>query len=1595
MSSNNYKVKNGLESPLVNIIPMSQTGAPTTGTWVKGDSIKDVNGKIYHCTTAGTPGTWEAGNLFSRTSTTITPINVNDSLDLGTGVVKTGEVDLNIGVSAPAWAEGKLFYDNVNKCPAYYNEVSTITHQVGQEAFVRCSNKTGSTIVNGSVVYISGADVVNDLPQITLARSDEYNTSRMIGVATHNIDTDTYGYVTSFGNVNDVNTSAYTAGDIIYLSPTSAGTFTKTRPTGGNFIIKVGIVTKISATVGRIFVSINPTEYTIEALQKLGWSSIDLPNLSFNNSNRTLTITPSNTDFHLYQYGIKYTKTSDSLQIPNTEGMYHIYYDLEVLQYILNPTPAQEISIIENNPRVAKIYWDVTNQKAQYFGYNLHKMDMSTATQSYIHKVFATRYLDGLAPTDIVADGSGDVTTHAQFGVGSGNIISSDITTDTPTITSTTGLIIRYLGGTSGTPTIRGNTNAGYSVLTAGTGRLAYNYLTGGNWTLAEVTNGDYVLYHVLAINSNTVNERVFSFVGIAQYASVALAQAGALTELGTLRGIGILPTEVKAIASFIFQTSNTYANAVKARIRSIDANNKFIDWRASQILASSGSGSSATSIFSDSVFQIYDNLAPTKTFQFLADNITAGNNRIITVPDRSFILNDIRTTTTTNLTGYTKGNGANISAVTTIPIGDGGTGQTTALAAREALGAQIAFHGLENDTAFTISYNEGTRVLSVVYSANAFVWINGVKYTKTVTDTMTAHANTTGMYYYYYDTSGTLVGSASPWDILSSAQLASVYYNATTAKGVLWDEEHPGPSGMSPAAHRYDHLTRGSQAVTYPIPSGYTLNSAGLTNLQYALASGTMYDEDHVVTTTLKAKTDLKRIYYRSGNPGAWVWNDTTTSGILDDATNIYYNQLNGSTWQLTPISSNNTWVNYYLIMSPENTIWQTAAVMGQATYGSLALAQAENPVTAIAGLTNLTDEFVYVYRMTYRRVSGSSPSNAQLASVQILTGQLNSLSASGVTPTDHNALTNLTVGDVHTQYVLLNGRAGSQIVYGGNAASENLTLSSTSDVTKGKIFFGVAQQTYFDGANNYLGLNTTTAAARLHVAESITTSPRGIMSSQHNAGTDGARLHLRKSRGTNVTPLTIVTGDMIGRLVGSAYDGTSYIEMASIDVMSTGTIGTNRVPTEIVFNTATDASPSVVTEVMRIKADQTVKIGSSSAMLKRVSGVLSDASAGTDYEAPVTKGNLTAGTNKISIGGTGTGAVIGTGVTVDVAESNLTLGNMGGSVGVTRGGTGVTTIAQGDIVYGSATNTMLALSKSTTANSFLKNSGTTNNPAWSTVNTTDLVTAVNGLLKGNGTSVAVASAGSDYQAPLTNPVTGTGTSGQIVLFNGTSTVTGDSDLTYDSTNNRLGIGISPTAHLHLQAGSTSASSAPIKLTTGTAMTNPEDGAIEYHSSHLYFTISSTRYQLDQQSPAWVNSQSRVYVRGSGAAISVSAGVDTKITYNTEDLDSLTEFDPVTNFRFTATTTGRYMITAKVEWKTPTTSYGENRDLKIIKNGNVTVETVSAYHSSDSALDITQDINIQVQLVANDYIEIFGNATDDTQIYRVSKTNLAITRIA
>jgi len=81
------------------------------------------------------------------------------------------------------------------------------------------------------------------------------------------------------------------------------------------------------------------------------------------------------------------------------------------------------------------------------------------------------------------------------------------------------------------------------------------------------------------------------------------------------------------------------------------------------------------------------------------------------------------------------------------------------------------------------------------------------------------------------------------------------------------------------------------------------------------------------------------------------------------------------------------------------------------------------------------------------------------------------------------------------------------------------------------------------------------------------------------------------------------------------------------------------------------------------------------------------------------------------------------GTPSTSLLKAASITMG-WAGTLSVTRGGTGLSSFNQGDLIYANATNTLMALAKNTTSTTYLSNTGTSNNPAWSQVNLSNGVT-------------------------------------------------------------------------------------------------------------------------------------------------------------------------------------------------------------------------------------------------------------------------------
>ena len=126
---------------------------------------------------------------------------------------------------------------------------------VARNLEVEVRNQSGSTIAAGSIVYISGA--TGNKPLITLAQANnDANSAQTIGFVKTSIANNGTGFVIVRGELENIDTSALTEGVQLYLSPTTAGTWTTTKPSAPQHLVYVGIVIRSHPTLGVILVAV-------------------------------------------------------------------------------------------------------------------------------------------------------------------------------------------------------------------------------------------------------------------------------------------------------------------------------------------------------------------------------------------------------------------------------------------------------------------------------------------------------------------------------------------------------------------------------------------------------------------------------------------------------------------------------------------------------------------------------------------------------------------------------------------------------------------------------------------------------------------------------------------------------------------------------------------------------------------------------------------------------------------------------------------------------------------------------------------------------------------------------------------------------------------------------------------------------------------------------------------------------------------------------------------------------------------------------------------------------------------------------------------
>ena len=194
-------------------------------------------------------------NLLSSVSTQLPDQQVNTVSNPTFNSIKFNPVP-TIGTTET----GQLYFDQSDQTLSL--DVGNSVLQIGQEQYVRARNNTGATITNGSVVYISGAS--GNKPLITKAiATTEVAAFGTIGVATEDIANSQVGNITVAGVVRGIDTSSFAGGSVLYLSASTAGGLTATKPVYPNFEIEVARVMTSDTVNGEILVSVRANKSAI------------------------------------------------------------------------------------------------------------------------------------------------------------------------------------------------------------------------------------------------------------------------------------------------------------------------------------------------------------------------------------------------------------------------------------------------------------------------------------------------------------------------------------------------------------------------------------------------------------------------------------------------------------------------------------------------------------------------------------------------------------------------------------------------------------------------------------------------------------------------------------------------------------------------------------------------------------------------------------------------------------------------------------------------------------------------------------------------------------------------------------------------------------------------------------------------------------------------------------------------------------------------------------------------------------------------------------------------------------------------------------
>lgn len=481
----------------------------------------------------------------------------------------------------------------------------------------------------------------------------------------------------------------------------------------------------------------------------------------------------------------------------------------------------------------------------------------------------------------------------------------------------------------------------------------------------------------------------------------------------------------------------------------------------------------------------------------------------------------------------------------------------------------------------------------------------------------------------------------------------------------------------------------------------------------------------------------------------------------------------------------------------------------------------------------------------------------------------------------------------DSFLQYALLGGRAGGQILKGGTAASENLTLDSTSNGTKGNVLISPT------GGNVGIGTNSPAGKLHIRVLEDSAAPALYIQRANNSAGGAGnpeigiqVDIPNTYNNAGTVYGLKVLAKHNLGGVHYGGYfeaGGSPYSNGVGVyaKVTHTDTNGPGFQPA-IFADAYSTVGASNAGYAVAIQGNTNDYVNNINLLLKsNYTGVSNQKAVsivrnGTEVGSIQTSQTNSSYLTSPSAGLVGAATDV---VTINTANTERLRVSSTGSVGIGTTNPSQKLHVAGNILLDSGANTDNYIS-TPVGQDLIFQFGTPNQAGYGQ-------RTIKYSVQGGGYARVDYGGGGTYQYDPYGSVWHMGWAGISFTnaggFSGTNPMAFNSSSGFQFNNGSVGIGTtSPTAKLHLTAGSATAGTAPLKLTAGTNLTTPEAGALEFDGTSLYFTDSTnTRRTLGVAGAGLMALTGDVSASGSGsvAATVNSVGGSTALNVHNAEL--------------------------------------------------------------------------------------------------------------